>query len=180
MQSLSAAAGVSMWAKNIVLYWEVIQVIVPKRKLVADSEAKLAKANNKLAIIMEIVNKLKAQLNEIQVKFDAAMAEKKAAEDEAKYFLDRLDLAKRLIAALGSENERWGNIIISIDKDINVIVGDVLIASAFISYIGPFSKQMRDILIKEKFVNFMKELKIPMSDISDPVAMMTDDATKAL
>jgi len=114
------------------------------------------------------------------VKFDAAMAEKKAAEDEAKYFLDRLDLAKRLIAALGSENERWGNIIISIDKDINVIVGDVLIASAFISYIGPFSKQMRDILIKEKFVNFMKELKIPMSDISDPVAMMTDDATKAL
>ncbi len=56
----------------------------------------------------------------------------------------------------------------------------MLIASAFISYIGPFSKQMRDILIKEKFVNFMKELKIPMSDISDPVAMMTDDATKAL
>jgi len=68
------------------------------------------------------------------------MAEKKAAEEEAKYFSDRLSLAKRLIAALGSENERWGNIIIDIDKDISVIVGDVLIASAFISYIGPFSK----------------------------------------
>jgi len=119
-------------------------------------------------------------LEEIQEKFDAAMAEKKAAEDEAKYFSDRLDLAKRLIAALGSENERWGNIIISIDQDINVIVGDVLIASAFISYIGPFSKQMRDILIKEKFMVYMKELKIPMSELSDPVAMLTDDATKAL
>jgi len=34
----SAAAGVSSWVKNIVLYWDVIQIIVPKRKLVADSE----------------------------------------------------------------------------------------------------------------------------------------------
>lgn len=43
------------------------------------------------------------------------MAEKKAAEDEAKYFSDRLDLAKRLISALGSENERWETIIVGID-----------------------------------------------------------------
>lgn len=129
---------------------------------------------------MAIVTKLQAQLAEIEEKFDAAMAEKKAAEEEAKYFSDRLSLAKRLIAALGSENERWGNIIIDIDKDISVIVGDVLIASAFISYIGPFSKQMRDKIINDKFVTYMKEVKIPMSEISNPVALMTDEATKAL
>ena len=60
MSKSSAAAGVSQWAKNIVLYWEVIQIIVPKRKLVADSEARLSVANQKLTAIMEIVNKLKS------------------------------------------------------------------------------------------------------------------------
>lgn len=39
---------------------------------------------------------------------------------------------------------------------------------------------MRDKIIKEKFVSYMKEVKIPMSEISDPVSMLTDDATKAL
>ena len=36
---------------------------------------------------------------------------KQDAEAEAKFYADRLDLANRLLNALGSENERWGNII---------------------------------------------------------------------
>jgi dynein heavy chain len=72
---------------------------------------------------------------------------KSDAEAEAKFYSDRLNLATRLLSALGSENERWGGIIVDIQKDIDVIVGNVLMASAFISYIGPFSKTMRDEMI---------------------------------
>jgi len=39
---------------------------------------------------------------------------------------------------------------------------------------------MRDKIINDKFVTYMKEVKIPMSEISNPVALMTDEATKAL
>jgi len=72
---------------------------------------------------------------------------KSDAEAEAKYYADRLDLATRLLTALGSEKGRWGQIIEDKQAEIDVIVGDVLIAAAFISYIGPFSKMHRDELV---------------------------------
>jgi dynein heavy chain, axonemal len=52
-------------------------------------------------------------------------------------------------------------------------------AAAFISYIGPFSKTMRDNIIQNKFLPFMKENKIPMSAIANPVALLTSAAVKA-
>lgn len=85
-----------------------------------------------------------------------------------------------MLNALGSENARWGGIIKDIEADIAVIIGDVLIASAFISYIGPFSSGMRDKLVNEIFMPEMKNLNIPMSDNPDPVAMLTTEANKAI
>jgi dynein heavy chain len=52
---------------------------------------------------------------------------------------------------LGSENERWAQSIVVLDEQLKVIVGDVLMASAFVSYAGPFNKSFRDIMIKEDF-----------------------------
>ena len=101
------------------------------------------------------------------------------AEAEAKFYADRLDLATRLLNALGSENERWGGIIKEIQGEVDVIVGNVLMASAFISYIGPFSKSMRDELVQGKFLPFMKGEGIPMSEIADPVKLLTSEALKA-
>ena len=128
---------------------------------------------------MKIVNDLKEKLDIVQKAYDGAMKLKRDAEAEAKFYSDRLDLATRLLTALGSENERWGGIIIEIQSDIDVIVGNVLMAAAFISYIGPFSKEMRDDLVQKDFLPFMKEQKIPMSAIADPISLLTDEATKA-
>ena len=58
---------------------------------------------------------------------------------------------------MGSENERWDKAIKDLDVDIKLLVGDVLIASAFVSYAGPFNKKFRDVMIKENFLKFMKE-----------------------
>lgn len=96
---------------------------------------------------MAKVKDLNEKLAIVQAEFDGAMKIKSDAEADAKFFADRLDLATRLLNALGSEKGRWGQIIIDKDEEINVIVGDVLIASAFISYIGPFSKGFRDELV---------------------------------
>lgn len=50
-------------------------------------------------------------------EYDAAMAEKNAALSEAERCKTRLDLAQRLVAALGSENERWANAIVRITAE---------------------------------------------------------------
>ena len=90
-----------------------------------------------------------------------------------------MNLAQRLIAALGSENERWGQSIVVIDGSIKVIVGDVLLASSFISYAGPFNKSFREKMMKEDFLKYFKQNKIETTPGNDPIKLLTDEATIA-
>lgn len=60
---------------------------------------------------------MNASLAKLIAEYDAAMAEKNAALSEAERCKTRLDLAQRLVAALGSENERWANAIVRITAE---------------------------------------------------------------
>jgi dynein heavy chain len=60
-----------------------------------------------------------------------------------------------------------------------VVVGDVLLASSFVSYVGPFNKQFRDDIIQNYFIPFFNKNKIPMSPEANPMLMLTDEATIA-
>jgi dynein heavy chain len=107
------------------------------------------------------------------------MDEKNAAEAEAARCARRLDLAQRLVNALGSESVRWNAAIIELGDKIQVIIGDVLLASAFVSYVGPFNKSFRDQIINVKFLDFFKKNKIPMSGDPNPLSILTDEAQVA-
>lgn len=106
-----AAAGLSSWVVNIVMYWDVIQLVVPLRKKVEKTQKELSDATAKLAIVMAIVKELNDKLAVVQAQYDGAMKTKADAEAEAKFYSDRLDLANRLLGALGSEGERWTGLI---------------------------------------------------------------------
>jgi len=60
------------------------------------------------------------------------------------------------------------------------MVGDVLVASSFVSYSGPFNKKFRNIMINESFMKFMKDNAVPMSPDPNPIKILTDESTIAL
>jgi dynein heavy chain len=107
------------------------------------------------------------------------MDEKNAAEAEASKCARRLDSAQRLVNALGSESERWNQAIIDLGEKIFVITGDVLMTSAFVSYVGPFNKKFRDLIMNDKFMTFFKKMKIPISADPNPLNILTDEAQVA-
>jgi len=153
--------------------------VEPKRKALKESVELLEAATIKLDAVEKVVAELTASLNKLVAEYDKAMAEKDGALAEAARCATRLDLAQRLVKALGSENERWGNAIIDIGNSLNLLVGDVLMASAFISYTGPFSKKFREQLIKVEFSKYLKDHNIPCSPNMNPVKLMTDEASIA-
>lgn len=69
-------------------------------------------------------------------------------EAEAAACLTRLSLAERLVGGLSSENERWGNEIEKLRNSATTLVGDCMLASGFVSYVGAFDQANRDILWK--------------------------------
>jgi dynein heavy chain len=147
-----AAGGICDWVINITMYYDVVVSVEPKKIAVAEAQEQLAAANAKKAEMEELVADLTDKLNKLMVAYDAAMDKKNKAEAEAARCASRLDLANRLVTALGSESERWSNSIIQLGEDIELVVGDVLLASAFVSYVGPFSKQFRENIITGEFI----------------------------
>ena len=108
----AAAKGVCDWVINMVKYWDVIQDVEPKRKALAEANEMLAEANITAAEVKEKVDGLNAKLATLNAEFKKANDEKNAAVAEATRCANRLNLATRLVTALGSEKVRWSNSII--------------------------------------------------------------------
>jgi len=118
-------------------------------------------------------------LSILVAEFDKANAEKQAAIDEANRCNLKLNLAQRLVSALGSEKIRWGDSIVRLGEQLGVIIGDILYSSAFISYAGPFSKTLRNGIMEDDFLPFIKKKKIPMTEGLIPIDILADDAVRA-
>lgn len=176
MVKSSAAGGVCDWIRNIYMYYDVVVNVEPMRLAVKEATIKLEAANLKKKEMEDLVAELNAKLAILQAELQGALDKKQKAENDAAYCAERLSRANRLVNALGAEKERWSNAIIRLGGELEVVLGDVLIASAFVSYVGPFSKKYRERIIDEKFMKFFKDNSIPASPGVDPLKILTDEA----
>ena len=176
----SAAAGMCGWVINIVKYFRIYQVVEPKRQLLAEANTKLDEANTKLAGVRAQVAALEAKLAELNEQFETATQEKNDAIAAADKTQKKAEMAKRLVNGLADENVRWTEAVKSFDVQEAQYVGDVLVASAFVSYIGAFNAKYRNQLVFDEWIVDMTERKIPMTEGIVPLQMLTNDAEVAV
>ena len=60
------------------------------------------------------------------------------------------------------------------------MIGNALIAAAFVSYIGPFSSNFRLPLWKDTWLPDIVELKIPFTEGVDPLSVLSSPAEQAV
>eukprot|EP00968_Pinguiococcus_pyrenoidosus_P000337 scaffold23_cov268-Pinguiococcus_pyrenoidosus.AAC.7 len=181
----SAAAGLCSFVINIVQYYDIVVTVEPKRIALAEANATLEEANSRLKIVQENVAELEAKLAKLTIELDAATKDKQEAIDSVARGERKLNLANRLTTALASENVRWGENIQVLRSDKELLMGDVLLASAFISYIGPFTKPFRSKLMDTNFAPFLQKAfgaaageggLVPMSESSDVIRILCSAA----
>ncbi len=73
-----AAAGLVEWVINIIMYYEVVVTVEPKKKALREAGEKLANANEKLTQVNALVADLQSKLATLMREFDTAMADKDA------------------------------------------------------------------------------------------------------
>jgi dynein heavy chain len=173
-----AAAGITEWVINICEYFDIVALVEPKRRALADAQAQLAAANSKLEEVTARVAQLQEELNVLEVGYNTSVMEKNAVEAEMDKLEKKLSLAQRLVNALTSENVRWTDGVEKLESEKVFMVGDVLLGAAFVSYVGCFSKMYRDRLV-EKFIEYLESRKILFSEEGDPIAILATDAQVA-
>ena len=58
------------------------------------------------------------------------------------------------------------------------LVGDALLAAAFVSYAGPFNMEFRKRLVSEKWLPDLTERQIPLTSGFMPLDMLADESSK--
>ncbi|XP_025202252.1 dynein beta chain, ciliary-like, partial [Melanaphis sacchari] len=174
----SAAAGLCKWVINIMKFNNVWQVVEPKRKARDQANEELSAARNKLMELRNMIIELERKQKILTDEFDGAVAEKTNCQNQADETSMRIDLANRLVNGLASENVRWKESVSILQKSLQTLPGDTLMVSAFVSYVGYFTKIYRQELIQNVWLPFFKEVKpeILITENLDPLSLLTDDA----
>ncbi|XP_027968229.1 dynein heavy chain 17, axonemal [Eumetopias jubatus] len=177
----TAAAGLCSWCINIVRFYEVYCDVAPKRQALEEANAELAEAQEKLSRIKNKIAELNANLSNLTSAFEKATAEKIKCQQEADATNRVISLANRLVGGLASENVRWAESVKNFKSQGVTLCGDVLLISAFVSYVGYFTKKYRNELMEKFWVPYINRLKvpIPITEGLDPLSLLTDDADVA-
>merc|ERR1719498_1825792 len=141
------------------LYAEVFREVEPKRLKLKKEKKKLQKkasAEAELRGVLQMVNYLQTEADEKEREKD----ELTATSEELKQKLER---AAALVDGLAGEKVRWEISVGKFEGQITTLVGDCMIAAAFLSYGGPFGAVYRSDLVENRWVAPVKEFQLPFS-----------------
>lgn len=96
------------------------------------------------------------RLNCLFYSWFQATAEKLKCQKEAEQTAMTIELANRLVGGLASENVRWAESVADFKEQEKTLPGDVLLTTAFVSYMGCFTRKYRDNLMNGKWLPFLK------------------------
>ncbi|XP_070559445.1 dynein axonemal heavy chain 12-like isoform X2 [Ptychodera flava] len=156
----SAAEGLCKWALAMEVYDRVAKVVAPKK-------AKLAGAEEQLAKTMAILNSKRAELKAVQDRLAALQKQFAEMTDKKEKLEFQVDLcgkklvrAEKLIGGLGGEKSRWTMAAANLQHTYEHLIGDVLISSGVIAYLGAFTSQYRHTMTAD-WSNTCKSKDIP-------------------
>ena len=169
-------AGLCSWTEAMSTFYFINKEVLPLKADLAVQEAKLSGAMKDLSTAQGQLDDKERELQVVQREYEKAMSEKQALLDDANSCRKKMQNASALIDGLAGERIRWTEASKLFESQINRLVGDVLIATGFLSYTGPFNQEFRNLIMKNWRTECTKR-KIPLSDDLNVITMLVDNPT---
>jgi len=174
-----AAANLCNWVVNCVRYNRIYVKVAPLMEKVREATETKENAEAALAIVKKQVADIEEECARLDKKLSDAVEEKERTEAQAAKCLEKLSLAERLVNGLADEYKRWTETVKEL-KDLGVkLIGNCLLASAFVGYISPFSARLRSELWSGLWSPDIVQRGIPMTTSVDPLKILCTDADVA-
>uniref|UniRef100_A0A8C0WEG4 Dynein heavy chain 8, axonemal n=1 Tax=Castor canadensis TaxID=51338 RepID=A0A8C0WEG4_CASCN len=170
-------AGLLSWTLAMAIFYGINREVLPLKANLAKQEGRLAVANAELGKAQALLDEKQAELDKVQAKFDAAMNEKMDLLNDADMCRKKMQAASTLIDGLSGEKVRWTQQSKEFKAQINRLVGDILLCTGFLSYLGPFNQIFRNYLLKEQWELELRARKIPFTENLNLIAMLVDPPT---
>lgn len=158
-----AAFGLSKWVRAIVQYDEAAKVIAPKRQKLKEAKAASKEAQDTLKLAEKEFQDVCDEMKKLMDDLDKTKSEKERLEKEYDMCNKRFSRAQSLIDGLGEEGGRWAISKEALKVQTETLLGDILVSSGVIAYLGVFTKPYRDYCVNS-WLDLLKECGIKASE----------------
>uniref|UniRef100_A0A8C0I316 Dynein axonemal heavy chain 2 n=1 Tax=Balaenoptera musculus TaxID=9771 RepID=A0A8C0I316_BALMU len=158
-----AAKSLCMWVRAMELYGRLYRVVEPKRIRMNTALAQLQEKQAALAEAQEKLREVAEKLEMLKKQYDEKLAQKEELRKKSEEMEVKLERAGMLVSGLAGEKARWEETVKGLEGDLGYLVGDCLLAAAFLSYMGPFLTNYRDEIVNQIWIRKISELQVPCS-----------------
>lgn len=169
-------AGLLSWTKAMAFFHSVNKEVLPLKSNLIMQEGRLKIAMEDLAGAEKQLEEREQALQAVKDEYERAVQEKQRLTDAASVCLRKMNVATTLINGLGDEKTRWTQQSKDFKEQLGRLVGDVLLATGFLSYCGPYNQEFRSNLVKT-WMGVLKDYEIPYTKCLNITNMMVESAT---
>ena len=144
-----ACGPLVQWVEAQVNYSEILDRVGPLRAEVEQLEDQALQTKAEARAIMNTISKLEESIATYKTEYAALISETQAIKSEMSRVQTKVDRSVRLLDSLSSERGRWEEASHSFDTQIQTLVGDVVIASAFLAYGGLYDQIFRKAMVDD-------------------------------
>ncbi|XP_023388715.1 dynein heavy chain 5, axonemal [Pteropus vampyrus] len=169
-------AGLCSWTKAMASFFSINREVLPLKANLVVQENRHVLAMQDLQKAQAELDDKEAELDKVQAEYEQAMTEKQTLLEDAERCRHKMHTASALIGGLAGEKARWTEQSKEFAAQTKRLVGDVLLATAFLSYSGPFNQEFRNLLLND-WQKEMKAREIPFGDSLNLNEMLIDAPT---
>ncbi|KAF7869712.1 hypothetical protein EAF04_004496 [Stromatinia cepivora] len=144
-----ACGPLVQWVQAQVNYSEILDRVGPLREEVGLLEEQALQTKAEAQAIENTINTLEQSIATYKTEYAALISETQAIKSEMSKVQFKVDRSVRLLDSLSSERTRWEEGSKSFETQISTLVGDVLVAAAFLAYSGLYDQQYRKNMMED-------------------------------
>lgn len=144
-----ACGPLVQWVQAQVNYSEILDRVGPLREEVGMLEEQALQTKAEAQAVENTINALETSIATYKTEYAALISETQAIKTEMARVQFKVDRSVRLLDSLSSERVRWEEGSKSFETQIGTLVGDVLVAAAFLAYSGLYDQQFRKNMMED-------------------------------
>nr|XP_031828293.1 dynein heavy chain 6, axonemal [Nomia melanderi] len=168
-----ACKSMCIWVRAMDGYAKIYRVVEPKRQRLHEAEAELQAIEEVLALKQAQLAALEDKIAQLQEEYDSALKNLNELEAEMMLAEARLNRSGRLTSALVDERIRWEEMTRGFDNQIMNLTGDTLVAAGALAYLGAFTNEYREELMRI-WLNNCKDHGVKTTESYSLVSILAD------
>jgi dynein heavy chain len=122
----------------------------------------LRKVESELAIKQKTLKDIQDKVASLQRNYENTLRKSESLKQQQETAAIQLVRAEKLVGGLAGEAERWKVNVGKLEEDLKSLVGNIVLASASIAYIGPFTNEYRSMMVRD-WAQKCRDSEIPVS-----------------